>query len=208
MARSGSAPADDAAAPRHVVIPGLAGRSSWLGAIWTGAGSAVLCALAGIIAVAICWLPVSGTDGRITSTLRAGLLTFLGALQTSPDMSAAALFPKPAAANQAIFFDGGRPRAVAEVMDLLKAKVGTAMGEGVDAVAPGTSFAYAASTQAFQAAQADFAPAAPTASSAPAPRRASMAETLQATFGGSDRIGARAAQRIDEAYGKFRAFGL
>lgn len=138
----------------------------------------------------------------------AGARTFLGALQTSPDMSAAALFPKPAAANQAIFFDGGRPRAVAEVMDLLKAKVGTAMGEGVDAVAPGTSFAYAAPTQAFQAAQADFAPAAPTASSAPAPRRASMAETLQATFGGSDRIGARAAQRIDEAYGKFRAFGL
>jgi hypothetical protein len=132
----------------------------------------------------------------------AGARTFLGALQNSPDMSAAALFPKPAAANQAIFFDGGRARAVGEVMDLMKAKVGAAMGDSVAAVLPGAAYAYAAPTRAFEAAQADFAP------SAPAPRRVSMAETLQATFGGSDRIGARAAQRIDEAYGKFRAFGL
>ena len=42
---------------------------------------------------------------------------------------------------------------------------------------------------------------------APAPRP-SMAETLQATFGGSDGLGERAARQIDEAYGKFRAFGL
>jgi hypothetical protein len=132
----------------------------------------------------------------------AGARNFIGALQNSPDTSAAVLFPKPAEANRAIFFDGGRPRSVAEVMDLLRAKVSTAMGDGSDAVLPAT--AYASPTSAFQVAQADFAPASP----GPAPRRVSMAETLQATFGGSDRIGARAAQRIDEAYGKFKAFGL
>ena len=132
----------------------------------------------------------------------AGARNFLGALQNSPDTPASALFPKAAAANRAIFFDGGRPRAVAEVMDLLKTKVANAMGEGADAALPGGAYAYAAPSQAFQVAQADFAPAGPT------PRRMSMAETLQATFGGSDRIGERAAQRIGDAYGKFKAFGL
>jgi hypothetical protein len=34
-----------------------------------------------------------------------------------------------------------------------------------------------------------------------------MAETLQATFGGAAMDG-RAAQRIGDAYGKFKAFGL
>ena len=132
----------------------------------------------------------------------AGARNFLGALQNSPESSAAAIFPKPAEANRAIFFDGGRPRSVGEVMDLLRARVATAMGEGSDAVLADPAYAYAAPAGAFQAAQADFAPP------APAVRRVSMAETLQATFGGSDRIGARAAQRIDDAYGKFRAFGL
>jgi hypothetical protein len=136
----------------------------------------------------------------------AGARNFLGALQNSPDTPASALFPKAAAANQEIFFDGGRSRAVAEVMDLLRGKVATAMGEGseVDAAVPGVTFDYAAPASAFHAAQADFAPLTP----APAPRRVSMAETLQATFGGNDSIGERAARRIDEAYGKFKAFGL
>jgi hypothetical protein len=136
----------------------------------------------------------------------AGARNFIGALQNSPDTPASTLFPKAAAANRAIFFDGGRPRAVAEVMDLLRGKVATAMGEGseVDAAVPGVTFDYAAPASAFHAAQADFAPLTP----APAPRRVSMAETLQATFGGNDSIGERAARRIDEAYGKFKAFGL
>jgi hypothetical protein len=134
----------------------------------------------------------------------AGARNFLGALQNSPDASASALFPKAAAANRAIFFDGGRPRAVVEVMDLLRGKVATAMGEGSDVALPSPVYAYAAPASEFHAAQADFAPLAP----APAPRRVSMAETLQATFGGNDSIGMRAAQRIDDAYGKFKAFGL
>jgi hypothetical protein len=35
-----------------------------------------------------------------------------------------------------------------------------------------------------------------------------MAETLQATFGGSGGLGDRAARQVGEAYGKFKAFGL
>lgn len=62
------------------VVPARAGRSLWPAAVWTGAGAAVVCATLGIVAVAICWLPVSDTDGRAASTIRAGLLTFLAAL--------------------------------------------------------------------------------------------------------------------------------
>lgn len=135
----------------------------------------------------------------------AGARSFLGALQNSPDASAAALFPKPAEANRAIFFDGGRPRSVSEVMGLLQAKMTDAMndiGGAPASMTPATSYAYAEPVSAFKTAEANFAP-----SGAGVPRM-SMAETLQATFGGSDRIGSRAAQRIGEAYGKFRAFNL
>src|SRR5579875_2424463 len=69
---------------RRSVVPERAGRSPWLAALWTGFGAAVVCALIAIVLVAICWLPVSGdagaTNGRTTSAIRAGLLTFLAAL--------------------------------------------------------------------------------------------------------------------------------
>ncbi len=61
-------------------MPDAAGRSSWLAAIWTGLGAAIVSALVAIVAVAICWLPVSGTAGRTTSAIRAGLLTFLASV--------------------------------------------------------------------------------------------------------------------------------
>jgi hypothetical protein len=48
--------------------------------VWTGVGAAAVCATAGIVAVAICWLPVSGSTGRVHSTIHAGLLTFLASL--------------------------------------------------------------------------------------------------------------------------------
>src|SRR5690606_11572869 len=57
----------------------------------------------------------------------AGARSFLGALQDNPQVSAASLFPKPAAANRAIFFDGDRPRGIGEVMELLRGKVAGAM---------------------------------------------------------------------------------
>jgi hypothetical protein len=130
-----------------------------------------------------------------------GARGFLGALQSTPQESAAALFPKPAEANRAIFFDGGRARSVAEVMDLLRTRVSAAMQGG--AAGPQSTGGYAHSAPA-----SSFARAADTFSQAAPPRRISMAETLQATFGGSETLGGCAAQRVDEAYGKFRTFGL
>lgn len=130
----------------------------------------------------------------------AGARDFLGALQSTPQASAAALFPKPAAANQAVFFDGGRARSVAEVMDLLRSRVSAAMQGGAGAQAGGSP-AYSVPASSFARAADSFSQAAPM-------RRVSMAETLQATFGGSESLGGRAAQRVDEAYGKFRTFGL
>lgn len=48
--------------------------------MWTGAGAAVLCATVAIVAVAICWLPVSGPTARSHSAIHAGLLTFLASV--------------------------------------------------------------------------------------------------------------------------------
>ena len=67
-------------AARRSVVPSTAGRSVWLAAVWTGAGAAVLCAVASIVAVAVCWLPASGASGNAGSAIRAGILTFLAAL--------------------------------------------------------------------------------------------------------------------------------
>ena len=137
----------------------------------------------------------------------AGARNFLGALNDSPQAPAAALFPKPAAANRPIFYEGGRARSVSEVMGVIRSKVESAMGAGSDSIsAPGygpPAFATSAPGAAFHRAAQSFAPA-----SSPAARRVSMAETLQATFGGSNALGGRAAERIDQAYGKFSRFGL
>jgi hypothetical protein len=74
-------PADrDDELTRRTVVPDAAGRSLWLAAIWTGVGAAIVCATLAIVAVAICWLPVSGASGHSMSAVRAGLLTFLAAL--------------------------------------------------------------------------------------------------------------------------------
>jgi hypothetical protein len=73
-----TAGADPAA--RRAIVPARASRSLWFAAAWTGAGAAATAAVAGIAAVAITWLPASGASGHTTSTLKAGLLTFLAAL--------------------------------------------------------------------------------------------------------------------------------
>lgn len=70
-------PRDDA---RRSVVPPTAGRSLWLAAVWTGVGAAVVCATLAIVAVAICWLPVSGAHAHPMSAVHAGLLTFLASL--------------------------------------------------------------------------------------------------------------------------------
>jgi hypothetical protein len=69
---------------RRSVVPkqiqDAAGQALWPSAIWTGLGAAVVCATLAIVAVAACWLPVSGTTGRTNSAIRAGLLTFLASV--------------------------------------------------------------------------------------------------------------------------------
>lgn len=133
-----------------------------------------------------------------------GARDFLGTFQDNPAASAVALFPKPANANRAIFFDGNRPRAVGEVMDLIRSKVAEAMEANANANAPQPGPVYASSAPASTFARA----ASSFAGERPAAGPVSMAETLQATFGGAGNLDDRAAQRIGEAYGKFKAFGL
>lgn len=142
-----------------------------------------------------------------------GAKSFLGALQDNPLTPAASLFPRAAEANGAIFYKGGRARSVADVMDLVRGKVERA--KAGDGIAPGISPAAGAvlpaplpatPAAAFTQARRSFA-GEPADGGRPAPRP-SMAETLQATFGGSGALGGRAARQVNEAYGKFRAFGL
>jgi hypothetical protein len=84
---------DDAA--RRSVVPEAAGRSLWLAAVWTGVGAAAVCATLAIVAVAVCWLPVSGPSGHARSAIHAGLLTFLAALHggITVDGTSAAFLP-------------------------------------------------------------------------------------------------------------------
>jgi hypothetical protein len=55
-------------------------RSLLRTAVWSAAGAVVVCVTLGVIAVAICWLPVSGQSGRTHSAIAAGLLTYLAGL--------------------------------------------------------------------------------------------------------------------------------
>lgn len=127
---------------------------------------------------------------------------FLTALRDTPHAAAAALFPKPAQANAAIFYQGTRARSVSEVMDLMRNKVENAKEGGGGGFVPPAGFG--GGYTAFAQGRTRF--AAPDGQAPGA--RPSMADTLQATFNGGNGLGGRAAERIGEAYGKFRAFGL
>lgn len=129
-----------------------------------------------------------------------GASQFLTALASDPAQSAAALLPKAAAANRGIFFAGGAPRSVGQVMDLLRGKVTAAMD--------GTSFPpVSASWAAADPAQGPIAREFHAAATAPGlPQRASMAETLATTFGAGS--SSALPGHVRAAYGKLRAFGL
>ncbi|WP_370180109.1 lytic transglycosylase domain-containing protein [Alteriqipengyuania sp.] len=146
-----------------------------------------------------------------------GAQKFLGAYRTDAGQSAVALMPKAAAANRPIFYDNGRARSVAEVMSLMQTKVASAMAQ--DRGMPFSPGAVGGMSEEF--AQARYAsssmiPGRTTRAAAVMPtdgpkQRPSMAQTLRATFGstGADNdIGARARDRIDQAYSKFEVFGL
>lgn len=134
----------------------------------------------------------------------AGAGKFLEALAADPGQSAAAILPAAASANRAIFYAGGSPRSVGGVMDLIRAKVTSAM-EGAGAPPAGDSAAPWPPAS-WQAASASF-PSPPASSGAPAPsQRPSMAETLRATFALNE-PGA-VPGHVRAAYGQLRSLGL
>ena len=65
---------------RRSVVPAAAGRSLWLSALWTGAGTALVASVVGVVAVSVLWLPAAGQAGNAGSAVRAGVLTFLAGL--------------------------------------------------------------------------------------------------------------------------------
>lgn len=134
---------------------------------------------------------------------QAGARQFLGALQTDPLQSAAALFPEAAASNRAIFHGAAGPRSIGEVMGLLRNKVAAAMEGGTGWQPGGNGLPVGNPPATFRLAGMN--PAAP---SGPAPRP-SMADTLRATFGsGETAVAGRALARVDAAYDKLKAFNL
>lgn len=124
-----------------------------------------------------------------------GASRFLTALAADPGQSAAALLPDAAAANRTIFYSGGQPRSVGEVMGLLRGKVERAMGAELPVAPP----QWAAAPAPFGGVLA--APAAP-----PGQRR-SMAATLDGAFG-LGASGNDAPAHVRAAYGQLKALGL
>lgn len=130
-----------------------------------------------------------------------GAKSFLGALSADPGQSAASLMPKAAAANRTIFFDGGAPRSLGGVMDLIRGKIASAMESGSFAapsnhpITPGQTLTGGPLAHEFHAA----------ALPPQAAPRLSMAETLRATFGAT---GPAVPASVRSAYGKLQAFGL
>ena len=140
-----------------------------------------------------------------------GAQKFLGALGSNPDQSAAALMPQAARANRSIFYSGGSPRSVGEVMTLMRDKVAGAYG---DMPMPGggnrvefdpARFAAHAPASTSRPSRGSLALPALPGSEGPRP---SMADTLRNTFGEGGAGTGRANEQIAAAYGKFRAFGL
>ena len=126
-----------------------------------------------------------------------GASKFLTALQSNPAQPAAALFPKQAAANRAIFHQpGGAPRSLSEVMELMHGK----MAQAMDApAAPPMPIAQASPAPSpWQAAQARFSDTAQTFADRPRPMSALLGETF----------GATAYDHVRRAYGRLRSAGL
>lgn len=147
-----------------------------------------------------------------------GATRFLGALAVNPGQSAAAVLPRAAAANHAIFYDrSGTPRSVGAVMDLLRTRLHAAMEGGAGpalppisgsigmpvASAPNPAPAWAGPVgQEFHAGQAQASGPATRAT----PQRVSMADTLRSAFDLGD--ASATPGHVRAAYGRLRAMGM
>lgn len=151
---------------------------------------------------------------------------FLSEMQADPAQSAPALFARPAAANRSIFYSAdGRPRSLAQVMDVIGGKLSRALdrvgngetvrfarAEYVPPVSPGL-----VQTPYLIADEDVFGPGLPatlTQASLPAPRlrppqaalqRPPMSQVLGAAFGTDP---ATAPAQVRRAYDQLKAFGL
>lgn len=135
---------------------------------------------------------------------------FLSALNSNPSQSAAAILPKAAAANRSIFYEGGTPRSVGGVMDVIRGKVSRAM-EGGNAMPWAGGSTDAGQTASVPAYQPHLGPLAQEFhagfGNAPQVAARSMAETLQGAFGSDAGAGAAPAH-VRDAYAKLARFGL
>ncbi|MFC3671970.1 lytic transglycosylase domain-containing protein [Novosphingobium pokkalii] len=161
---------------------------------------------------------------------------FLSGLASNPDASAAALLPKAAAANRAIFYaPGGTPRSLAGVMDLLRSRLDAA---GSGSTLPPLSGSWSLASLPYGDPAALDGPWADLPSGAPdlgagrqsytggpvaqefqqaagaagpaggaASPRASMADTLRDTFALAA-PGTPAGDHVARAYGRLKAMGL
>lgn len=142
-----------------------------------------------------------------------GASRFLGAMQQSPDASAAALFPQAASANRGVFYGPEGARSLTEVMNHFRQKMDQAGAAGAADFPMGVPTASGFRPASFAPAQ----PAAPlgplarefySAADTHAPQgRPSMVETLRQTFAGG-RDGAALPDNVRAAYSKLKAFDL
>lgn len=129
---------------------------------------------------------------------------FLAALSADPRQSAAALLPKAASANHAIFLtESGAPRSLGEVMAAIRGKVDGAMGaDGFLPSPSGRDWGWGSEAQ--PGVYPSVEPPPPPLPAGAGPARPSMAETLAAAFGGT----AAAPAHVRTAYGQMKALGL
>ncbi len=163
---------------------------------------------------------LTGALGREPDAAELYLAHFLGSdgaarlLSADPQQSAVSLFPKPAAANRTIFFaPDGAPRSVGQVVEVIRGKVGRAMGtNSPDPSGAGGQWGLSASTSLGFAdrptpdpspEEAGLGLRGPLASEFHSgTARPSMAETLRQSFGGG------APGFVRAAYDKLQGFGL
>lgn len=133
-----------------------------------------------------------------------GARKFLAQLAVDPSQSAAAILPRAAEANRAIFYDDGSPRSLAQVMDLISTRFAGAME---DAGSPTGAGSWPLSGSPVLAGGRGNSVSAGGIETESAFGSRSMAETLRAAFGG-DREGDAAPASIGSAYAKFARLGL
>ena len=135
---------------------------------------------------------------------------FLGQLKANPDLSAASVLPKAAAANRSIFYDpGGSARSVGEVMDVIRTKMAGAMENGMAPVQFAARNMGATSHPSYSS---SYPPASSRMSETAgrgAPAMSSMADTLKSSFAlTGDLMPERARNHVRGAYATLQAFKL